>query len=353
MILPRHLLRLVVTRVLAALLVLLTLLQILDLLEVTTDILQRRLGVGGVIYYAILRTPPLLEQVAPMSVLAGCLFAFAQLARENAVVAMRSTGISVYQLLAMMAPAAAAVALLHFTCVQWLSPRAEQRLDTWWAKSAPHTQQQAPQEPRSFRIAGDIVVAREGDTAGRRLTDVSIYRRDEAGRLVERLRAGAAEFGKDGWRLLTPSFELIGAGGVQHGQAREMRWRPGPQPQDVRAIFTGDAMVPPGSAGRALAGGVAARPPAFYATALQRGWAAPMAAVVMLLLAAPLLLVNVRSGTARFVVPCLLAGLAYMVADGIFTALGQGGNIPVVLGAWAAPAIFAAAGASVLLYLEG
>jgi len=99
----RHLLGVVGTRVLAALVVLVAILQVLDLLDVTTDILSRKLGVAGVLYYAMLRLPSLVAQVAPLSVLAGSLFAFTQLARENAVVALRSTGFSAYQLLGAMA----------------------------------------------------------------------------------------------------------------------------------------------------------------------------------------------------------------------------------------------------------
>ncbi|MDB5448487.1 MAG: hypothetical protein JWQ97_3804 [Phenylobacterium sp.] len=352
MILRRHIVRLVGSRVLAALLVLVAILQILDLLEVTTEILQRRLGVAGVLYYAALRMPTLVQQAAPLAVLAGCLFAFVQLARENLVVALRSTGVSAYQLVTMIAPVALAVLLLDLACAQWLSPHSEQVLDAWWSASAPHGEPAKP-EARSFRVGSDIVVATEGDPAGTRLSGVSIYRRDPAGRLTERLRADTAVFASDGWRLIAPSFEVLGPTQVQRGRAAEIAWRPGPQPQDVRAIFASDETVAPGSAQRALAGGAAARPPAFYRTALQRSWSAPFAAVVMLLLAGPVLLINFRNGGAGAIVGCLSAGLVFLVVDGVFTALGQGGNIPAVLGAWAAPAIFAAAGASALLFLEG
>src|SRR5690606_21935660 len=88
--LTRHVVRLVGGRILAALAVLVGILQILDLLDVTTDILDRQLGAGGVAYYALLRMPRLIEQAAPLAVLAGALFAFTQLARESAVTAMRS-----------------------------------------------------------------------------------------------------------------------------------------------------------------------------------------------------------------------------------------------------------------------
>lgn len=352
MILPRYLLRIVGFRVLAALLVLVSILQILDLLDVTTDILERRLGIGGVLYYAILRLPTLVQQVAPLSVLAGCLFAFTDLARQNAVVALRSTGISAYRLLGMIAPAVLAVAMLHIASVQWLTPRADQALDAWWSRTAPRTAQ-TPQGPRSFRVGEDIVTAAMGTPSGRRLTGVRIYRRDADGRLVERLRADAATYQGDGWRLAGPSFETLGPGGVQRGAAQVIIWRPGPQPQDVRGIFTGEQSLAPGSARRALKGGVSAKPPAFYRTAVQRAWSSPLAAFVMMLLTSPVLLVNFRDGGVRTVVICMGAGLLFLVVDGVFTAMGESGTIPALLGAWAAPTIFAALGASALLFQEG
>ncbi|HKR89683.1 MAG TPA: LptF/LptG family permease, partial [Phenylobacterium sp.] len=235
MILRKHLLATVGARVLAALVVLVSILQVLDLLDVTTDILSRKLGVAGVLYYATLRLPSLIAQVAPLSVLAGCLFAFTQLARENAVVALRSTGVSAYQLLAAMAPVALAVAIAHLVCVQWIGPRAEQALDAWWSRTTPPAERTAP-GPRSFRVGADIVTAAMGDRAGRELTGVRIYRRDAQGRLVERLRTDSAAFQGDGWRLVQPSFETIAPGGVRRGAANQIIWRPGPQPQDVRAI---------------------------------------------------------------------------------------------------------------------
>jgi lipopolysaccharide export system permease protein len=353
MILRRHLIKLLGGRVLASLAVLVAILQTVDLLEVTTDILQRKLGVAGVIHYALLRTPMLVEQTAPVAMLAGCLFAYAQLARENAVVTLRAAGISTYRLIAIMAPAALAVVALHLVCTQWLSPHAEEALDAWWGKTAPVTDAASPSKTRSFRVGGDVVVATEADPRGARLSKVTIYRRDATGQLVQRLRAPQAVYADGGWRLIGASFDILHPTLVEQGRVAEMAWQPGPRPQDVRAIFAGAESIAPGSAERALAGGVSARPPAFYSTALQRSFAAPAAALVMLLLASPLLLVNFRSGGASTILGCLIAGLVFLVVDGMFTALGEGGNVPAFLAAWAAPAIFLALGASALIRREG
>ena len=69
--------------------------------------------------------------------------------------------------------------------------------------------------------------------------------------------------------------------------------------------------------------------------------------------AGPVLLVNFRSGGATTVVTCLGAGLIFLVTDGVFSALAEGGAIPSVLGAWGALTIFAALGATAMLVLEG
>ena len=99
-------------------------LQILDLLDVTSDILDRGLGMAGVAYYAALRLPRLFEQVAPIAVLAGGLFAFSQLARDSAVVAMRASGISGYRIVGMAVPAAIVVMLLDAPMRSWSWPPA-------------------------------------------------------------------------------------------------------------------------------------------------------------------------------------------------------------------------------------
>ena len=134
-----YVMRTVALRILAAAAILLAILQILDLLDVTTEILDRGLGLGGVAYYATLRFPRLLEQVAPLSVLAGGLFAFSQLARESAVIAMRATGVSVYRLVGMAAPAAAAMMLLDYATVELIAPRTAPILEAWWRDTAPKT----------------------------------------------------------------------------------------------------------------------------------------------------------------------------------------------------------------------
>jgi lipopolysaccharide export system permease protein len=351
MILQAHILKIVGSRVLAALIILLSILQILDLLDVTTDIIDRELGVRGVMYYSLLRIPAQLEQVAPLAVLAGSLFAFTQLARENAVIAMRSSGMAVYRLVAIAAPAAAVMAALHIACLLWAAPYAQQSLDAWWDKSTPAADRTA-KDPRSFRIGGDIAVATLADPSGRRVTDLTVYGRDPEGRLISRLTAKTAAFGAEGWSLTGVRREMLDPTGVRLDTLAEPFVIPGPPPADVQAAFSVEQTLAPGMARRALEGGVSNMPQSYYRTQLARNFAAPVTALVMLLLAAPAALLNPRAGGTKIVVLSLAAGLVFLVVDGLCTALGESGTVPALLAAWAAPAMFAAAAATALLYME-
>lgn len=352
MTLSGYLLKLVGSRILIALLVLVGVLQILDLLDVTNDILDRDLGASGVGYYALLRLPRLIEQAAPLAVLAGSLFAFAKLAGDSAVTAMRSTGISAYRVTMMAAPAALLLAMTQLAIGMHIAPRTDRILSDWWQASTPKENRKAV-DPVTFRVGDEIVVAAPRDPDGRSLEKVTIYRRDTTGRLVQRTSATAAVYENDRWRLIEPRFETLGTASVAEGQARSMDWTGNLPPSDVRTLAAGETTVTPAEASRALAGGLSVRPRTFYDTQLQRSWAAPVACLVMLLLAAPAGMANFRGGGATLVVQCLAAGLLFLVFDGAFTALGENGAAPPILAAWAAPAMFAALGATVLLYLEG
>ncbi|WP_269714327.1 LptF/LptG family permease [Caulobacter sp. NIBR2454] len=345
--------KLTAVRVLAALVVLLSVLQLLDLLDVTNDILDRGLGAGGLIWYATLRLPRMIDQAMPLAVLAGCLFAFAQLGRESAAVAMRAAGISVYRIAGMALPVAMGAFIIQLAATEVIGPRTDAMLRTWWRDTAPAADRKGP-ETRSFRVGPDLVTATIGDDLGRRLEKVIIYRRDQGGAVTERLQAPEAVYGPTGWTLISPSFERFTDDSAQPGSATRMAWANPLEPGDVQVLFATDNNGSASSARRALMGGGSERPESYYAVRWNRAFAAPAGAFVMLILAAPLVAANFRSGQgATIMTASLMSGLAFMVLDGLITALGESGVVWPWLGAWTAPMMFAALGTSVLLTLEG
>ena len=210
----------------------------------------------------------------------------------------------------MALPAALAVmAIADLAAVELVAPRTDPALQTWWQDTAPPAPATTT-KPHAFRVGSDLAVATTKDLTGRTLTDVSIYRRDAAGQLVERIRAPSAAYFHGRWQLTAPHFTRFDAGGVRTSQAASMTWASAFEPTDVQSLFFGDQMLSAATASRALAGGGAQRPAAYYATRVQRTVSAPFGAVIMLLLTAPIALASFRSSRGVvFVVGSLGAGL--------------------------------------------
>jgi lipopolysaccharide export system permease protein len=348
-----YVLKTAATRILGAALILMGILQILDLLEVTNDILDRGLGMAGVAYYAALRAPRLIEQVAPIAVLAGGLFAFSQLARESAIISMRAAGISAYRILGFAAPAAVAMMLLHFVCAQVIAPRTDPTLDAWWRATTPAAERKA-EGARSFRVGDDLVIAAASTSDGRALSAVKVYRRDKTGRLVERIEAPAAKLGPTGWVLQNAVTTRFAGEKAEVITAATITWTSRLRPEDVQALFSDNPVPTASSARRALLNGGTDRPPSYYQTRLMAAFAGPFAAIIMLLLSAPVALGSFRSSQgAVLLTGGLAAGLLFLVVNGLLTALGEGGAISPILAVWGAPLIFGALAINVLVNLEG
>lgn len=348
-----YVLRTVATRILGAALILLSILQILDLLDVTTDILDRGLGVSGVVFYAALRLPRLFEQVAPIATLAGGLFAFSQLARESAIVAMRASGISGYRIVGMAIPAAVAMMLLDALCGQVIAPRADPALADWWRNTTPVAERKVV-PPRTFRAGADLVIGTSASADGRVINTVTIFRRDAKGILVEKIEASKAHHGAKAWTLDQPKTTRFVGDLPQTSTATSTTWPTTLRPQDVQGLFGDDTAPTAASARRALQNGGSDRPESFYATHLQAAFAGPFVALVMLLLSAPVALANFRSGQGAILLTGgLAAGLFFLVANGMLTALGESGALSPFLAVWAAPAIFGALAVRTFLALEG
>lgn len=348
-----YVLRTISTRIIVAAIVLMSILQMLDLLDVTPDILERGLGLGGVAYYAVMRVPRLFEQVAPIAVLAGGLFAFSQLARESAVVAMRASGVSGYRIIGMAIPAVVVVMLLNALCTQVLAPRAEPILAEWWRNTTPVAERKVP-PPRTFRAGTDLVIGADASADGEEIDGLTIFRRDAKGILVEKVEAPKARFNGETWTLDQPKTTRFTGDLAQTSTAASTTWPTALRPQDVQGLFGDDAMPTAASARRALESGGSDRPESFYATHFQAAFASPFVALVMLLLSAPVALANFRSGQGAVMLSAgLAAGLAFLVANGMLTALGESGALSPFLAVWAAPAIFGALALRTFLALEG
>ncbi|HTK34267.1 MAG TPA: LptF/LptG family permease [Caulobacteraceae bacterium] len=352
----RYLSTMLLKRTFATLLVLVGLLQVVDLFDASSEVLKRGLGMGGILEYEFLRTPVMIEQILPVAVLVGALTCFTGLARNSEMAALRATGATIYRIVALMLPAAALVAVLHFLIADQVSPRAQQAFTVWWNSHPPKTQAVATKiKPVWFRTGSYLVYAEGASADGRRLEKPRIYRREPGGRMSERLLARSAAFGVDGRWTLDGVQELdVAPTSLNNARQGQRVWNADLDPADVVTVFSPEERISAGKALRAMTGNRPAdKSPAYYATRIQRALAEPLGALVMLLLAAPAALAHQRNSQATLLMFSLAAGLMFLAVDGVLTALGQTNVLPPLLAAWAGPALFAALAGAALVHLEG
>lgn len=354
MTLDRYVFRMLLTRTVMAVVVLICLVQLLELLDVTTQILERGQGLAGIGHYSLLRLPGQFQQIAALSVLVGSLFTFTHLARTSEMVVIRATGANIYRVLRMMLPVAIGVALVDFAIAAEVAPRTQDALTHWMAVTAPPSQAKAA-KPHWFRLGPDLVMVGSQSEDGRTLQNLRIYRRDANRNLTQEIAAPLATAQPGGWRLHNSVVTQVLEDRSEVGAPIDQDWKTQLTAGSLQRLVRAGQDVAFSAAFNAVSGaGPADRSPGFYQTRLNRSFAEPLGAIVMLLLSAPAALSSMRSDQAmRLFLFGLASGLLFLVADGLLTALGETSALPPVLAAWSAPVAFAALAITVLITAEG
>jgi lipopolysaccharide export system permease protein len=190
---------------------------------------------------------------------------------------------------------------------------------------------------------------------GRTLHDLHIYRRDASSNLKEEVSATLAVAEPGGWKLHGAVTLTVGQDRSTPSAPADQDWKTALRPGDIVRIYREGDRVSVGVAAISLARAAPTdRSPGYYLTRVNRTFAEPLAAIVMLLLSAPAALSSLRSDQAmRLFVFGLSSGILFLVADGLLTALGESSALPPLLAAWSAPVAFTALAVTVLLYAEG
>jgi lipopolysaccharide export system permease protein len=350
--LASYLRRMLLTQTVGLLVALAALMQVLDLLDATTDILKRHLGLRGVLHYAALRTPAELMLALPLAALLGALFTFYTLAKRRELVAIRATGVNLRTVLIAMLPVPLLFAVAQFWVADQLVPKTETALAAWWNSTTPPPgDDDADSKDVLWAHTGDGLAAFDrisGD--GRHIDGLHLYRRGDDHQFAERLEAQRADWDGAQWRLSGMRRLQLRDHAVLRAPPDDDIWQTNLRPDDLLRIDSPQPQLSSTVLIGVLAGArVGARPDSYYHTALYRRFTAPLASLVMLLLALPATRAAGRSGEGGGLLLFSLGiGLLFVLVDGLLAALGDGGRVPALVASTGAPLMFAALGLAIL-----
>jgi lipopolysaccharide export system permease protein len=343
-VLGSYLRRRVAGQIIGLLLALTGLMQLVELLEVTPEVLDRKLGVAGLLHYAVLRIPGELVFALPLAGLLGSMSAFHAMARSREITALRTAGVGLKRVLLYLLPVPFLFALLHVALSQLVVPPVEASLKAWWDSATPL--ESKPADPQWVRTSNGILMFERNSADGARLLDVRIYDRDPQGLLNIRTRASGADWDGSQWQLSNVKDMQV-VPGMAAGSVAQRAWRPKDlRPGVVMDLDSKDPHMSSMDLIEVISGERASTlQRSVIQTVLLQSFVAPFTVFIMMLLAMPAAIVSERGGGGGRVLLALALGLGFVLVNGILSAFGTSGRISPLMAATAAPVLFAILGA--------
>ena len=303
--------------------------------------------------YALLRLPSLMAQLLPIATLIAGLLTVGELLRHRELVAAWAAGLSQYRLLTGMLPLLLLLGLFHLLLSDQVVPRTTDQLRQWGIGEFRGAGLLSSDGSHLWLRSGDDIlrIATRG-LRDDRLRDITIFRRNQEGQLLERLDAPLAEREAEGWRLRN----VVRHETEPYRQSREdsLLWRGEVEVEQLHLVAR-----PPRELALAdlwdlwRSEGYGQRPQELYATWVHARIAQFFAAPLLLCLAFALGQGWRRTGElTRLMLTGLALGFGFFIVNGISIALGEVGFLPPLLAAWAPPLLLASVVAHLLLKPE-
>ncbi len=303
--------------------------------------------------YAGLRLPEIGADLMPLSVLLGALLTFAGLARHSELVIIVATGVSQLKLIALLLPAVVLVALSQFVIEDQVVPESIRELRAWGVGEYGGSSRGADgTRAHWLRVEGDVLRIGRIEAGGRALAAVTVFRRDGAGTLIERIDAGSAEYADGRWTLYDVTQRSMSDNSIK--RLIEARWEVSLAPARLLVSSTRPEELSLAGLRRFLGDErLGSLPQYHYQTWLHQRLAAPFGTLLMVLVAVPLAGRFRRSGrTAPALAGGVAIGFGYLVFAGFTLSLGKGGLLLPAAAAWLPVVVLACLGITLALHAE-
>lgn len=362
MILSLYIARRFVTVLAQVFLVFFGILMLIDMIEQLRRYASQGAGMADVLQLAVLNVPETLYRILPLILIIAAIALFLALARSSELVVVRAAGRSGLRFLVTPVLAALAIGILTVAVLNPLVAATQKAYDEARARFGQNGAVLSVGDTGLWlRQGGDygqtVIHAARANLDGTQLFDVGFLTFGTDGTPATRIEATVARLETGAWRLDGAKMWDLTAPNPEVSAAL---WPDGARlpsdltPERIRDSFGTPSAVPIWQLPAYIAGLERA---GFSATAyklwFQMELAQPLLLAAMVLVAAGFTMRHVRfGGTGQMVLFAILAGFALFFLRNFAQALGESGQIPVALAAWAPPAVAVMLALGLLLHLE-
>lgn len=336
---------------------------LIDMIEQLRRFSTAEIGLTGAAQLALLSVPATMYRILPLIIVMGAIANFLGLARSSELVVVRAAGRSGLRFLLTPLLVSVAIGLL---AVAFLNP-----LVAATAKAYDDMRSQLSQGGRSVLSVADtglwlrqgshdgqtVIQAARSNLDGTELFGVTFLAFDQNDQPTRRIEAETAKLVEGAWQLTgTKTWDLTSANPEQTAIKDDapVALASDLTPERIRDSFGTPSAIAfwnlPGYISDLERAGFSAQA---YKLWYQMELALPMLMAAMVLVAAGFTMRHVRfGGTGKMVLYALLAGFGIFFLRNFAQALGDTGQIPILLAAWSPPVAAVMLSLGLLLHLE-
>ena len=310
-----------------------------DLLENGDNVARTAHGhAWPVLTYSLLRLPIIITEMVPLGALVAGILTVGDLLRHRELVIMWNGGVSPLGLIVRLLPVGLLLVAVKFTVDDWVVPRVSAELRDWAVGDYRRSSIVGGDATRVWLRSGHDVVRLDRDAAARhRVADITIFRRDRRGLLIERLDAAGARERPNDWLLRDVTRRTVGTGKVE--KLPSLAWTGRIELDEIALIAREPRELSLSQLGTVIGNqAFGIRSTAAYSTWLHVRLANAVVPFLLVVLAFALAGRFSRTGTLT---PIFIRGIgigfSFHVAEGVVVALGEVGLVEPRIAAWALP----------------
>lgn len=304
----------VLRAVLMTLLVLLALLLFMTFIDEVEDVGKGDYQTLDALLVTLYALPRMIFEAFPVAALLGSLLGLGGLAANGELVAMRAAGISLFGIVMAMVKTGLVMVLVVLLVGEWLGPRAEGAAVELKAQKQ-HNQIVLNTRYGFWARDGRDFVNIRRILPGARLEDITLYHFAPDRRLLRSTHAESAEYRDGQWRLLNLRDSILAGDRINTTREAQRDWDSVIDPGLLTLVVARPLMLPMWDLWRYIgfmeANGQTATT---YAAAFWNKLSTPLATLVMMVLAVPFVMGNLRSaGRGQKVFAGALLGSGYFL----------------------------------------
>lgn len=327
---------------------------IIDIFSFIDNIVKYKIPGASIAAFYVYYLPTIFIQVTPMAVLLSSIFVLSNLNKHNEITAMKSSGISLWRILAPILIVGFIISAVVFIVndrVIPISSKVSNYIRTEELEKEKHKGGPA-KIVKNVAIYGSgnrIIFARTYDTEKKLLNDIIVHEHDAAEKLTSKITAQSGAWTGDGWRFYKVIVYRIDNSGTILGEPRFYNERDIPlkeKPRDFANREWRSEYMSYRELEKYIVNfrGTGARFVKNLLVDLHYKIAFPLISFVIILIGAPFAIITTRGGVLIGIGMSIVIGLLYYAFIAIFLAFGKAGMLPPIVSAWLGNVVFAVLG---------